>query len=204
MGNQASAHESAGASAAATTGGGDQGDAGAPAAVSFSRDTDAQRAEEDFWFQLVELVTPYLNSGVVFEWDKERIKQIVLAISDLDPAIYWDIRAANVYGVEDSEHIKPNFPIEIPQRLLQLDPRLARLRFRLVPARIKEGAFWEQYFEQLVLGILKYLRSGGSAPARPAERPAPAASAQHQQLSPSPQPQDPLPQDPQPQRAVAV
>ena len=51
-----------------------------------------------------------------------------------------------------------DFPLELAQSLLKLDPTLAKLRFRLVPARLKEDVFWEQYLEQLVAQITAYLQ----------------------------------------------
>ncbi len=48
-------------------------------------------------------------------------------------------------------------------RLLAMDTRLARLRLRIVPARIKETAFWTQYFEQLVFLVTRHVK-GEDAP----------------------------------------
>jgi len=49
----------------------------------------------------------------------------------------------------------------LQERLLKEDDRLAKLRFRLVPARLKEPAFWHQYFEQLVLRVTENILSKG-------------------------------------------
>ncbi len=44
-------------------------------------------------------------------------------------------------------------PTGIAERLLIADPTLARLRYLLVPARLREKVFWMQYAEQLALRI---------------------------------------------------
>lgn len=131
--------------------------AGRPAiaSVSHGAEVDAARREDDFWYSVVEQVSPYLPAGVVFRWNKDRVRDIVLGVSDLDPDKHWDFRAAGLYRLEGGE---VNFPPSFARRLLALDDRLRRLRFRLVPARVKEDAFWNQYFEQVVIGIVEHVR----------------------------------------------
>jgi len=42
--------------------------------------------------------------------------------------------------------------------LLEKDPRLRALRFKIVPARISEDDFWEQYFEQLIVRVVEHVK----------------------------------------------
>ena len=56
-------------------------------------------------------------------------------------------------------------PLDLAASLLKWDPQLARLRYRLVPARIKEPVFWDQYMQQVALTIMKHKPKVGLFPA---------------------------------------
>lgn len=51
-------------------------------------------------------------------------------------------------------------PLPLAKALLRRDARLARLRFRLVPGRITEEAFWHQYMQQLILRVVNHVQEG--------------------------------------------
>ncbi len=44
---------------------------------------------------LVELVTPFLPTGVALHWDTHGVRNSVISISDIDVEKYWDIRSAS-------------------------------------------------------------------------------------------------------------
>jgi len=64
------------------------------AARSINRDIDEERADDDFWFSVVERTTPYLPDAYVFKWNKDKVKEMVFALSDIDLLHCWDFREA--------------------------------------------------------------------------------------------------------------
>ena len=108
------------------------------ASISHGPEVDAQRREDDFWYSVVEQVSPFLPAGVVFRWDKDRVRDIVLAVSDFDPEKYWDLRAASVYRLDDASSVQ--FPPQYAARLLRIDPRLGKVRIAAArPDSVTEG-----------------------------------------------------------------
>jgi len=74
----------------------------APVAASVNPEVDRERAREDLWFAIVEQASAFLPNGIVLEWDKDEIQQIVHGISALDVEKHWDFRAATARGMEVS------------------------------------------------------------------------------------------------------
>jgi len=130
------------------------------ASISYGREIDEQRRIDDLYYALVEQVTPFLPIGVVFQWNKQEVERIVIDISALDPHAFHDFQAASARKVQIIRDKMLQLPIRLEEYLLRLDPRLARLRYQLVPRRIKEAVFWSQYFEQLVLRLTDYVVGG--------------------------------------------
>jgi len=130
------------------------------AARSVSPQVDAVRAIEDLLYSLVEQVSPFLPSGVVHQWDKEDVARLVLETSNLDLSTFRHFQAASIRQVKSIREHRLQLPHALAFQILQLDPKLSRLRYKMVPGRVSESRFWSQFFEQLVLRLCDYIHGG--------------------------------------------
>ncbi|GFS32168.1 synapse-associated protein 1 [Nephila pilipes] len=96
----------------------------------------------NFWKEMEQpedIVAPWIGSV-----DEEYTKELILSLSE-DKKIFLRNPPEGVF-----EFNLDNF-LPVAELLLREDPRLQKMRFKLVPKRVKEEIFWRNYFYRIKL-----------------------------------------------------
>mmetsp|Transcript_40796 Transcript_40796/g.82255 ORF Transcript_40796/g.82255 Transcript_40796/m.82255 type:complete len:160 (-) Transcript_40796:245-724(-) len=128
------------------------------------------------WFHLVQWCAEDAKANRVFRWDLAGIQEAVATLSqDADTFLARcpeKLPVDCIFSLDDSTTFA-----EWAEALLEWSPSLRQVRYRLVPSRMKEEAFWSRYFagvrsvvrEQLFRGEAE----GSSSEAPPGGAPEP-------------------------------
>eukprot|EP00933_Yihiella_yeosuensis_P082709 TRINITY_DN96690_c0_g1_i1.p1 TRINITY_DN96690_c0_g1~~TRINITY_DN96690_c0_g1_i1.p1 ORF type:complete len:166 (+),score=27.33 TRINITY_DN96690_c0_g1_i1:89-586(+) len=113
------------------------------------------------WFHLVQWCAEDAEANCVFRWDLPSIQEAVYELTK-DPETFLSrckepLPSQDGFTMDDDT----NFA-EWAGALLETVPSLCRVRFRLVPSRLKENVFWSRYFAEVrcvVRGLVFHPRS---------------------------------------------
>mmetsp|Transcript_96296 Transcript_96296/g.281294 ORF Transcript_96296/g.281294 Transcript_96296/m.281294 type:complete len:157 (-) Transcript_96296:80-550(-) len=126
------------------------------------------------WFHLVQWCAEDAQANCVFRWDLAGIQEAVATLSeDVDAfrARCPEVLAADcAFSLDDRTAFA-----EWAEALLEWSPSLRKVRYSLVPSRMKEEVFWSRYFagvrsvvrQQLFPGDKEESRHGSPEPEPP-------------------------------------
>nr|ABI14286.1 BSD domain-containing protein [Pfiesteria piscicida] len=100
------------------------------------------------WFHIIQWSTEDAKSNSIFRWDLASIQSAADSLTqDADSFLAHcpeELPVSVGFSLEDDKAFG-----EWAAALLEWSPTLRQVRYRLVPARLKEEAFWSRYFAGL-------------------------------------------------------
>mmetsp|Transcript_69723 Transcript_69723/g.167379 ORF Transcript_69723/g.167379 Transcript_69723/m.167379 type:complete len:200 (+) Transcript_69723:63-662(+) len=108
------------------------------------------------FFQLVQWSAEDCASNVIFTWDLVKVQELIGSLTQDVEAF----RRICQQSLTEKDHFSMDDDTayaEWAEALLQWSEQLRRVRFRLVPARMKEEVFWNRYFAGVRMVLQKEL-----------------------------------------------
>mmetsp|Transcript_4297 Transcript_4297/g.10601 ORF Transcript_4297/g.10601 Transcript_4297/m.10601 type:complete len:188 (+) Transcript_4297:56-619(+) len=110
-------------------------------------DLEAGGYQDDHFpfFQLVQWSSEDCKSNVIFTWDLTKVQDLIASLT-VDTDAFRQRCEASLAEKDHFSMDDNTAYAEWAEALLQWSPSLRRVRFKLVPARLKEEVFWSRYF----------------------------------------------------------
>jgi len=111
----------------------------------------AAPADEFPWFQILQWATEDLKTSEMFVYDLKAVRAAIEKDWENEDAV---LAAEENLSLRCDEDSAEEVWVSWAQALLEISPKLADLRFSLVPKKISEEVFWAKIFSAAKLAVL--------------------------------------------------